>query len=157
MRFLFLNSLIALLIFSCTKKQAPEDVLRKYVDYRFSASQTRDGAIEMLTGELKEKLKSLSEEELKIFLNSTNMTKKSLSIQSSNCSGDKCKIVYILKYEKSDQGKKPYVVENKKEAVLAKEEDSWKVSEVSNIKTYIESPEIGISSKSGSKSEGEDL
>lgn len=147
MKFLLLSSLMFLILSSCTKKQAPEDVLRKYVDYRFSASQTRDGAIEMLTGDLKEKLKSLTEEELKIFLNSANMTKKSLSIQSSNCTGDKCKVVYILKYEKSDAGKKPYLVENKKEAVLAKEDDSWKVSEVSNIKTYIESPEIGISSK----------
>lgn len=137
----------AMIVFSCTKKHGPEEILQKYVDYRFSASQSRDGALEMLTGELKQKMSEMSEEELKIYLSAENLKKKSLQIQSSNCSSNICNIVYILKYERTDKGKEPYMVENKKEAVLNLEDKDWKISDVKNIKTYIEAPEIGISSK----------
>lgn len=139
--------LCLLIIASCTKKEGPEEVLKKYVDYRFSANQTREGASEMLTGELKKKLLEMSEEELKIYLQSENLKKKSIQIESSNCAGVSCSIVYILKYERKDKDRDPYLVENKKEALLNKEDQAWKISDVKNIKTFIESPEIGISSR----------
>lgn len=143
--------LIVLLIASCTKKSGPEEVLTKYIDYRFSTGQDANTAADMLTGELKEKVLNMTKDELKIYLGTSDLKKKNLAIQSINCSSDTCSITYVLKYERADS-KQPYVVENKKEAVLKLVDKMWKISDVKNIKTYIDSAEIGINSES--KSEG---
>jgi hypothetical protein len=130
--------LIFLLPFSCTKKSTPEKTLQEYVDYRFKSSQERDDLLEMTTGSLKERISDMEEEELKKFLTSGTLEKRKLKILLKNCEDTKCFLTYILTYNQGAGNPKDFGIEVKKIAQLDKVGESWKLSDVSSVKTYIE-------------------
>lgn len=136
------------LAFGCTKKSTPEKTLKDYIDYRFSSGQDKDDLLDMTTGALQEKISDMGEEELKKFLEIDKLKKKRLKILLKNCQETECSLTYMLSYSQGDSKPKDFGIEVKKIAQLMKIENSWKISDVSNVKTYIEAKKnLDISSE----------
>jgi len=133
---------------SCTKKSTPEKVLNDFVNYRFNTSQSKDELLEMTTGELYERINSMEGKDLEEFLNVKDLKKRKLKVLLKNCEENECFLTYVLRYGQGAANPKDFGIEVKKIAKVEREGQTWKVAEVSNVKTYIEAKkELGVSSE----------
>ncbi len=132
--------LIILLLFSCTKKEGPEDVLSNFVNYRFEDNQSKAYLLERSSGDLYERIDGMNEEDLGKFLN-TNFEKKKFRIVLKQCEELKCFITYTLAYNTLKQSKPDFRVEVKKIAEVVFVDGRWKINEVNNVKAYYEGKE----------------
>jgi len=132
---------LAIFIFSCNQKDGPVNTLKKYIDYRFSSEQSKEGILEKTTGKLHDYVSVLEGNTLDAFMKSRNVKKKKLSIKSKKCTEDICFITYIVAYNHFSEGKNTFDIEVKKIAELRLIEDVWKIYDVNNVKTYMESKE----------------
>ena len=64
--------------------------------------------------------------------------KRYFKILKSQCTGQKCSISYIIKYDRFDGDKKSFAVETKKMAILENVEGVWKIADITNIKEFHE-------------------
>tara|TARA_Y100000768_G_C23975431_1_gene682788 strand:- start:1268 stop:1675 length:408 start_codon:yes stop_codon:yes gene_type:complete len=126
-------------MFSCNKESTPESALEDFINYRFESGQSKEDILEMTTGPLYEKLNSLTEEELQKFTDVKDLSKRRLKVLIKNCEEDTCYLTYVLRYVKGNETPRDYSVEVKKIAQVNKVEEKWLLSDVSNVKTYIES------------------
>ncbi|MCO4794666.1 MAG: hypothetical protein KC493_13190 [Bacteriovoracaceae bacterium] len=126
---------------SCTKKGNSEDVLKGYVKYRFSPTQSKDELLGRTTGTLNDKITEMNEEAFKDFVSMEKFKMRKFEINLKRCSEDQCFITYTLSYDQYQDGKRQYENEVKKIAEIRKIEESWKIADVSNVKTYIDSKE----------------
>jgi hypothetical protein len=124
---------------SCNKESTPESALEDFINYRFESGQSKEDILEMTTGPLYEKLNSLTEEELQKFTDVKDLSKRRLKVLIKNCEEDTCYLTYVLRYVKGNETPRDYSVEVKKIAQVNKVEEKWLLSDVSNVKTYIES------------------
>ena len=131
---------VFLLVFSasCTKKSTPETALNDFINYRFKSSQSKEDLLEMAANPLREKLESIEGEDLEKFLNTSAIHKRKLKVLLKNCEETKCFITYVLRYEQGKDDPKDFGVEVKKIAQVIKEGEAWKVSDINNVKTYVE-------------------
>lgn len=136
--FKYFFMVMALFVFSCTKKSTPEGVLQDFVSYRFKDNQSMENLFEMTASPLQDRLKDLKEDELKNFLDSTNLKKKKLKVLLKNCEGEKCFITYVIGYDQGKTTDNDFGVEVKKIAQVIKSGEEWKIADVNNVKTYIE-------------------
>jgi hypothetical protein len=142
MKVCFFIGLSFLLIFtSCTKKTNSEDVLKGYVKYRFSPTQSKDVLLDKTTGSLNERITAMTEEEFKEFVSMEKFKMRKFVINLKRCSDDQCFITYTLSYDQYQDGQRTYETEVKKIAEIRKVEETWKIADVSNVKTYIDSKE----------------
>lgn len=105
---------------------------------RFQANTSFDDLLKQTTGELEGNLKSLSEEDRAKFEQTSQFKKKSLKILSRDCNDKKCKISYIISYERKSEGN-PYNAEIRNIAQLSLIEGDWKIESVGGLKSYFES------------------
>lgn len=132
--FLLLTSLFTS---SCKSEKDPEKVLRSFISYRFESNQSKDKLLNMTTGYLKDSINSMDEEQFKSFVKrSSSAIKKKLSIRLKNCNPKKCYITYVLSYKTKTSQES--IIDVKKIAELDNVEGSWKISDVSNIKSFID-------------------
>ena len=134
-----LSVFLLLFMISCNKESTPESALEDFINYRFESGQSKEDILEMTTGPLYEKLNSLTEEELQKFTDVKDLSKRRLKVLIKNCEEDTCYLTYILRYVKGNETPRDYSVEVKKIAQVNKVEEKWLLSDVSNVKTYIES------------------
>ena len=119
------------------KAQTPEEVLREYITYRFSSEQTKEKLLEFTTGETSSKVESLTEDQFKSYINTGIYRLKDIKVVLKSCTENTCSITYILSYNRT-QGE-PLLNEIKKVAELELVEGSWRIKDVSTVKTYFES------------------
>lgn len=132
--FLFL---FALLLSSCEeKKGTPEDALTEYINYRLSGNQDKEGVLKRLTGPILEKVSAMTEDDFKIFMETSEHRKKKLEIVNKNCEQFKCNITYVLRYSTVEDEKEAFVSEVRKLAEMRFENGLWKIHEISNLKTF---------------------
>jgi len=133
--------ILSLALFSCQKENTPSSALHQYVSNYINNKDTRESLLKSTTGPLQEKLLSLTDEQWKDFLVNERIKKKSLKVLLKSCVGEeKCYLTYSFAYKSpKDSPKKNYTVETKKIAELRKDDGLWKIANVSNVKTYIES------------------
>lgn len=130
-----------LLAISCTKKLGPEETLREFIDYRFTSNQSAEKIMSFLDGDILEETQEMKDEELKQFLETEKFRKNSFKIIHANCNEDKCFLTYVLKYVETKEEEKSET-EVKKIAELRKvDENTWKIFDITNVKTYIENKE----------------
>lgn len=134
-----LSVFLLLFMISCNKESTPESALEDFINYRFESGQSKEDILEMTTGPLYEKLSSLTEEELQKFTDVKDLSKRKLKVLIKNCEEDTCYLTYVLRYVKGNETPRDYSVEVKKIAQVNKVEEKWLLSDVSNVKTYIES------------------
>jgi hypothetical protein len=128
-----------LLFASCTKRQSAEDVLSTFIKYRFNKNQSREVLLEKTTGSLFEKISEMDEETLARFIYNDDLKLRKYKVTLSRCSDETCFITYTLAYDQGDQKGRTFETEIKKIAEIKREDGLWKISDVSNVKTYIDS------------------
>ncbi len=140
--------LLALLISTgCTKKtnsgKEPQDILAEYVSLTFSigAVSDKEKLLNLTANEVKESLSKINDLEFKrIFIDSKRTFNSLKLIDKRQISDDKISFTYELAYTDKSQEKEAKVT-NKKICNIIKVDGSWKISEVQNIKTFIENTE----------------
>jgi hypothetical protein len=124
---------------ACQDDQTPESGLRSYVNYIHSTSATKDGFVERSSGELRAALETMDESEFETFIEQMkHSVQKDFDINKKNCEELKCFITYTIEYDAQSKGKSVYNVDVRKIAELVKEDESWKIASVENVKSYYE-------------------
>lgn len=126
---------------SCNQNDGPENSLKKYVNYRFGANQTKEGILERTTGKMNEYVATLENNELDDFLQTGRVQKKNFRVKLKKCTEEICFITYTVGYNHLTEGKKTFEVEVKKIAELRFIDNTWKIYDVNNVKTYMDSKE----------------
>ncbi|MCY4524873.1 MAG: hypothetical protein OXB84_09045 [Halobacteriovoraceae bacterium] len=127
---------LVFILYSCQSEKGPDASLHDYINYRFSSGQDRDWLLEHTWGELNNRIQRMNEQELLQFTNMGHIKKKRVKINLKDCSASKCSITYTVKYI---DRKSQFVVQTKKIATLVNIDGKWKVSDVNNIKSYMDS------------------
>ena len=131
------------LLVSCTKKitsGTPQAVLADYVQKSFSIKNFSDKAslIKMTAGEVKNILENLSDEDFTQTFFNVKREFISLKIRDERrLSDERHSITYEITYLKHfrDSDNKVTI---KKHAIFEKKEGAWLITEVKNLKTFIE-------------------
>ena len=151
-------SLIGLLgLGACTKSpqlNTPEGVLEEYVKRAFSAKSIEDGKklLELSTGEAKNWLSSLNEEEFKKQFVQNSMVFLSLKMKDRRQDqGGDVSLVYELSF-RDGRGPEPLTPKGgmtpssaiytvKKIAYLTRDGEAWKIKATKNVKSFVERKE----------------
>ncbi|TDJ04641.1 MAG: hypothetical protein E2O68_07860 [Deltaproteobacteria bacterium] len=126
---------------SCMAPEGPEQALRNFINYRFSGDQTREKLLDMSAGNLQAQIEVLDEESFAKIYKVSDIKLKRVKINLKNCNEESCSITYTLSFSTLRKGNEIFRSEVKKIADMVKVDGSWKVSDVTNIKTYIDSKE----------------
>jgi|GEM_PF-657007 hypothetical protein len=130
---------IILMLSACQEEQTPESGLRSYVNYTHSTNATKDGFIELSTGDLRAALETMDEGQFDTFIEQMKHSiQKDFDINKKNCQELKCFITYTIEYDAQSKGKSVYSVDVRKIAELVKEDEKWKIASVENVKSYYE-------------------
>lgn len=127
------------LLQGCFPRKAlkPEEALKEFISYRFSEGQTKEKLLDLTTGDMNAKIQSLTDEQFKSFINTSIYRLKSVKVVLKSCTTTTCSITYILSYNKIKGDSQ--LNEIKKIAELELVNESWKIKDVSTVKTYFES------------------
>jgi len=140
MRYLFL--MVLLFLSSCNQQKDPKHLVKEFVTASFDHNLGNEVLKKYLTEDFFNKI-TQSEELNKQKINADLV---SYSMVQSSCEEAKCSVMYVIIFDQKDADKKSRV-EVKKQAQLVKVEDQWLISDVQNLKTFIEVKEpIGIQS-----------
>ena len=135
-RLLFI--IVALSITSCFKEKGAEETLTTFIKERFNGSLDRNEMGDYLSGQMRESIMAMEEDDFEKFSDLSKFKKKIFKITHANCSEAKCFITYLISYDQYGEKVKDYRVDNKKIAEMVKVETSWKIENVTNVKTYID-------------------
>lgn len=133
---------LSLILFACEGKKAdsPNNSLREYVSRTFAIDnvEDRDRLIELTTGNVKEILLSMDEEDFrKNFLEEKKAFVGMKIKDERELNPGRYSITYELTYTNKTNSTSATVL-TKKHAIFEKIEDRWLISEVQNLKTVIE-------------------
>jgi ABC-type Zn uptake system ZnuABC Zn-binding protein ZnuA len=123
---------------SCSKEATPESALKDFVLHRMSSSQSKESILEMTTGKFQKSLQQMNDEQLKAFFKVGNIRRRSFKVLAKKCEAQTCELTYVLKYDQLDGGAQQYMLEVKKIAELININGDWKLSDIVDLKTYIE-------------------
>lgn len=128
-------------LFGCNNQNDPEEVLRTYVKYRFTSSQTKTGVLKYFRGKKYEEISNLSDGDFKILLDKSRYLFKSLKVLNKRCTEaqDKCFLTYLLKYSKKGDTQGDFLLEVKKIVEMTYIDSTWKIEDITELKTFIES------------------
>lgn len=137
---LFALICILFLAISCdSKHQGPAETLTRFVDYRFSDSQNKEGLLRFMTSKASEEIAAMNDEDLKSLFKTEKFRKRNFKIISEKCTQDQCFMTYVLEYDVlATNSARDFVTEVKKIAELQKIGEEWKVANIDNIKTFID-------------------
>lgn len=121
-------------------QNTPEGVIKKYISEVTKSEKDIEQLRELLTGELDEQLEGLSSEEVTEFFEIGAIKSTKVNITKTSCDQeDICFVTYNLSYETIDEAQKPdFETQVRKVAKVVKVDGSWKIAEISNVKTYHE-------------------
>lgn len=140
--------LVTLLVGCFGGADTPEEALSVYIQTVTTNKADRDFYLQYTSGKLLQQIESMNDEDFKEFNNFENIKSAKVKVIYKSCELDRCSLTYTVSYEVHENNKVNFDTEVKKIAELVKIENSWKISEVSNRKTYIESKSaIDISNK----------
>ena len=147
----FILLLLLALMVSCRKEKTAENALIDFISYRFQENQSRDALLEKTHGRFKDLIAGMDEVEFKKFASVDRLQKQSFKIVLENCKADICFITYTLSYVDFKDDKKreaKFNIDVKKIAKIERQDENWLISDVQNVKTYINSKEkINITDK----------
>lgn len=121
--------------------KTPEGLLKMFVKDVSTKELSKDYFLKYTTGKLKEDIEALDEDEIgkrKVFQAIKGAKTK---ILTQNCQQNTCSITYVVTYDNVEGDKTTFQTETKKIAQFKKDEDGWKISEVTHLKTFHESTE----------------
>jgi len=122
-------------------KKTPEAALKSMIESRMGKIVTREDVLDQVTGQMKESLENMSDEDFSKFADLKNIDRNSFKVLSKSCQEKKCFVTYSVAYTTNTDGKPSFTSEVKKIAEILNIDGKWLISDVSNIKTYHESLE----------------
>lgn len=130
------------LLWGCSPSPStPEGLLKMYVRDVTTKKLGKDYYLKHTAGDLKESVENMEEEELAERSHLKNVKNAKVDVLNKNCQGNKCALTYTVDYEAYKGNNQTFSAETKKLAELIKVEDEWKISNVTNLKTYYEAKE----------------
>ena len=142
MKAIFFISLIVLFSSGCKREVDPEVFLINAIEQLIETKQSKEYLLSISTGELLEHIKNSPTEEIEKYLDLSNYKKRKVKINHKECINDKCSINYSLAFDiKSPQGMVNTEAEVRKLAELVRIDGGWKLSDITNIKTFYNSKE----------------
>jgi hypothetical protein len=142
MKIIFLLSLI---LIACSKQpNTPEAVLESFIQSRFKTSMTKEKMLTVAHGDFAKSLEEMNEIDFQKFSELDGLRFKKFSIIRKICPNQiKCHLTYNLQYETLNSlSKREVLTDVRKVAELDKIDDIWKISSITNIKTFHEGEEI---------------
>lgn len=133
--------LVFFMIWSCTKgPTTPEGLLQMYVVDITTKGLDKNYYEKYTGGKLWDSILNLSEEEFAQLKPLTKVKNPKISISNKNCPTElECTLTYIVKYDYNGLDESKYKSEVKKVAIMKQIDGEWKIFDVSNIKTYLNS------------------
>lgn len=125
--------LILSFFISCNQQKDPKALVRDFVKASFDHSGQHDDLKKYLTADFFNSI-SQNEEYNKQKINAELV---SYSEVQSSCQDTKCSVMYVVVFNQKDSDKISRV-EVKKQAQVVKIEENWLISDVQNLKTFIE-------------------
>ena len=134
--------MILLLIISCDETEGPEARLKSYLNLRLKGGHDKEAVMEFLTGEIREDIAKMGEEEFNQFRSLNLNVVKDIDVIQKRCRDDACFLTYTFKYAKSVFDSPPaqkdaVEVEIKKIAKLEMVNEKWRISSIDNMKSFI--------------------
>lgn len=131
--------ILLLLLIGCSKDfSKPDEMVTHYFSEITSKKVSRDFFSKYTTGNLEESILGMSDDEFELFTTSNLAQRVSINITNENCLGNICNLTVILKYSTTNQDNERVDSEIKKIVELERVEEYWKVSKMSNIRTFHE-------------------
>ncbi len=138
----FLLVLLVVGLVSCDKgAKTPEGLIKLFVSEVTSKKVDKEFFEKYTTGKLLESVNQLEESEMEEFLDKsmkrlTKVQNPKIEISNKVCAGEKCTVTYIVKFDFKNKEEGDFESEIKKVATVVKDGETWKISEVSNVKSY---------------------
>lgn len=134
--------ILVLLWTSCVGRKSAEERLNQYLDLRLSGNHGREEIMDFLTGEMRDDISNMSDEEFGMFSALQIKKVKDINIIKKNCKTEVCFLTYTFKYSRSVFDANPQTdrdvdVEVKKVAKLEVDEEKWKISAIDNTKSFV--------------------
>lgn len=137
------SCLLAVVVFGCTQntqKDSPQKTLSEYVARSFAIKSLEDKAklLELTTGEVKTTLEKLDENSFRHYFIDGKKQFIALKVRDERkLDAERYSITYELTYV-NDSSESKDKVTNKKHALFVSQNGKWVISEVRNLKTFIE-------------------
>lgn len=136
---ILMTTLVMILITACNKDATtPEGLLTMFIKDITTKKLDHEYFEKYTTGKLLESVEQLNADEFEKFSNLSNIKDPQIKVTKKNCSDQKCTLTYIVKYDHHVKKAKEFESEVKKLATLVKSGETWKIEEVSNLKTFHE-------------------
>lgn len=139
--------IFCLLLIGCQSNNTPEGVLKSFIEKRLNEKITADDLEDYLTGELLEEYTQALGEDPNKLNESNSFEQNRFNIIYKNCSGDECSITYTLSYDADAEAadtKREVSVSVRKIALVVKVDEKWRISNISDVKSFYEFKEEDI-------------
>ncbi|MDA8791595.1 hypothetical protein N9N67_00035 [Bacteriovoracaceae bacterium] len=139
---LIILSIFLTLIACVEEKETPEKTLSIYLKERTSSQVDLEFYQSYTAGKMLASVEALNEEEFNEYSRPIDVKKKKFKIMKKNCieEDNSCFLTYIISYDTPTE-KPETSAQVKKIAEMKKIENSWKIVEVVNVKTFYENKE----------------
>lgn len=130
---------LCLSFMSCQRASDPELVLREYIESRFDGTLGRNRLINMTTGDLRGELEQMSEEDIAYYLAMDAYQLRRMRVERKVCDEQECFITYTIRFDQfrlDNLKDRVFEAEVRKIAKLERESSGWKISDVSDVKTF---------------------
>lgn len=145
MRLIILVLTFSLAFTACKREGGPREALKDFFDSARSGNADKDEFVNQTGGSFRLSIENMSEDQFEEFAASfRSIRTKSFEVVHESCKQPtKCFLTYIVNYSQASNQKpeNDHFIEVKKIAEL-RLEDNWKIFGISNVKSYIKSPEI---------------
>lgn len=138
-------SIIAFTFLSCVSENGPEYVLKSFIDQRFSGGVDKEDFSKFFAGELLEDIATLDESTIGKLNEVKDFKKYSYKMNFKRCDEEKCFLTYTLIFDAtaiSGKSNSRVRVKVKKIAELRRDDMSWKIHGISDIKTHYDYKEL---------------
>ena len=137
---IILSTVLIFVLGGCTKgTDTPEGALGEYIQKATESSKGKSFYLDRTTGKLFAAIESMDEDEFKSFTKIENISAVNFKILYKNCRASECFLTYEIEYQQKNEENQQFESISKKIAQLNEVDGQWKISDVTNVKSYIDS------------------
>lgn len=137
---IFLNLICFIFLVSCTKgAKSPDGLIKMFAKDVATKKLDMDYFEKYTTGDMLAAIQDIGLEDFEKKTRMVNVSGVKIDILNKNCENAKCIITYLVKFKTKNKEEGKFGSEVKKVAEVIQDEEFWKLSKVTNLKTFHES------------------
>lgn len=136
MKFLLFFLVLSSFVSCFNSNDTPEKALDNYIKTITKKNTPRSFYLNHTTGSLYKSISEMTDEEFESFKQLPKIAGINLKVITKICDPNKCTLTYVLSFSSGKDLE--FSNEIKKIAILELEDEEWKISQVDNLKTFIE-------------------